>query len=631
VLVDAAGAFAAIEGEPALRYMPPTGLNVPDEHVFRFRFQQEVRPGAVTLSDYNFKNPGLELRGKGDAERDQSLEHSDSPGRFESVSDGNAVAGCRTEEFQTARRMGEGRSSCHRLLPGRVFELTEHPTTAFNRRYLIRSVAVQGKQVTTRGSSGTSDVGADRGGNGRQTSARWLYFGGEVERERAAIALSHGADPLRAVGIPDSSGDAAEPEVSEESPFFECSFECLPADVPYRPARVTPRPHVRGTQTARVVGPQSEEIHTDPYGRVKVQFNWDREGSENGQPKLHGADSSCWIRVSQGMAGGAYGLMFLPRVGQEVVVDFLEGDPDQPIIIGRVYNADQNPPYELPAEKTKSVIKTHSTLGGGGSNEIRFEDLKNQEQILLHAQKDLHVRVKNDRVENVGHDRHLIVHKNKHELVKESKHVEVKLDVHEKVGGDVLLAVKGDIGTEVTGNHSEKVKNQYYLVGKELVIEAKDAVTIKAGGNYIKIDSSGVRILGTKVNINCSGGLAGVGSAVALQQWDPPLAAETITPGCDHRYGGTSEQVVGAVAPDAAGFGELPEESQQDTSWIEIELVDEIGQPVPNEEYEITAPNGEVIKKGHLDANGLAHVSIPEPGTCQVCFPNLDARAWEGA
>src|SRR5205085_10995964 len=220
-----------------------------------------------------------------------------------------------------------------------------------------------------------------------------------------------------------------------------CRFECIPANVTYRPSRTTPWPTMRGTQTARVVGPRNEEIHTDEYGRVKVQFHWDREGRFD-------ENSSCWIRVSQGMAGGQYGMMFLPRVGQEVVVDFLEGDPDQPIITGRVYNGDHMPPYELPKEKTKSCIKTNSSQGAGGTNEIRFEDLKGSEQLLLHAEKDLHVRAKNDRVASIEHDDHLTVRKNRYELVKKSRHSEVRLDLLTKVGGNQLTRVAGDVGEE---------------------------------------------------------------------------------------------------------------------------------------------------------------------------------------
>ncbi len=173
------------------------------------------------------------------------------------------------------------------------------------------------------------------------------------------------------------------------------SDAAVPAD-----ARLTPKPFVQGPQTAVVVGPAGEEIYTDKYGRVKVQFHWDRDGKKD-------ENSSCWIRVSQPWAGKSWGTIATPRIGQEVIVDFLEGDPDQPIITGRVYNAEQMPPYELPANKTQSGIKTRSSQGGAAANfnEIRFEDKKGAEQLFIHAEKNQDIEVENDETHWVGHDR----------------------------------------------------------------------------------------------------------------------------------------------------------------------------------------------------------------------------------
>ena len=152
----------------------------------------------------------------------------------------------------------------------------------------------------------------------------------------------------------------------------------------YGPVRLTPKPAIHGAQTAVVVGPRGEEIWPDKYGRVKVQFFWDRYGKKDDK-------SSCWIRCMQSSAGRGWGTMSIPRIGQEVVVTYLEGDPDRPLIVGLVYNADQMPAYTLPDEKTKSYVKTNTSTGGDGFNEIRFEDLKDQEQIFIHAERDLDV------------------------------------------------------------------------------------------------------------------------------------------------------------------------------------------------------------------------------------------------
>ncbi|MEP6923189.1 MAG: type VI secretion system tip protein TssI/VgrG, partial [Pyrinomonadaceae bacterium] len=181
-------------------------------------------------------------------------------------------------------------------------------------------------------------------------------------------------------------------ETNDPVRAYTNSFTCIPYggnNAPYRPPRVTPKPTVKGGQTAFVVGPAGEEIFTDKYGRVKVQFNWDRESQAD-------ANSSCWVRVAQAWAANKWGMMFIPRIGMEVVINFLEGDPDQPIITGCVYNAEAMPPYTLPDEKTKSTMKSDSSTGGGGFNELRFEDKKGSEQIFIHAEKDVDMRVKND-------------------------------------------------------------------------------------------------------------------------------------------------------------------------------------------------------------------------------------------
>src|SRR3954469_23662542 len=183
-------------------------------------------------------------------------------------------------------------------------------------------------------------------------------------------------------------------------PVFEYSneFTCIPFGLPFRPQRVTPIPFVHGTQTAVVVGPQGEEIFTDKYGRVKVQFPWDREGGLD-------ADSSCWVRVASSWAGKTWGAVHIPRVGQEVVIAFEEGDPNQPIIIGSVYNATNMPPYGLPDNRTQSGVKSRSTPNGSGYNEFRFEDKKGSEQIVIHAEKDLAATVEHDETRSVGNNR----------------------------------------------------------------------------------------------------------------------------------------------------------------------------------------------------------------------------------
>ena len=274
---------------------------------------------------------------------------------------------------------------------------------------------------------------------------------------------------------------------------YRNSFTAIPSSLPYRPQRLTEKPVVPGSQTAVVVGPPGEEIFTDKYGRIKVQFHWDREGKNN-------AASSCWIRVAHSSAGRGWGTMSIPRVGQEVVIDFLEGDPDQPLCVGCVYNPDQMPFYKLPDEKTKSYLRTNSTLGGDGGNgynAIRIEDKAGHEQIYTHAQKDMDVRVRSDLMERVGKDHHLRVgfhlandHKgvvsgetktgHQYEEVAIDHHRKVHRNQDEQVGGDLRLLVGGGDGPGNVDVHIKKAKHELIddtsdLVVKKAVTESYDA------------------------------------------------------------------------------------------------------------------------------------------------------------
>src|SRR5271169_203809 len=240
---------------------------------------------------------------------------------------------------------------------------------------------------------------------------------------------------------------------SDEEFSYRNSFECIPFSTPFRPARITPAPFVQGCQTAVVVGPAGEEIYTDKHGRVKVQFHWDREGKKN-------ENSSCWVRVSHPWAGQGWGAVSIPRIGQEVVVDFLEGDPDQPIIVGRVYNAGQMPPFGMPGGAVVSGIKSNSTKGGGGYNEISLNDTKGTELINIHAQfdqqkkveHDERVNVGNDRTESVGHDEKITIGNDRTEKVGVNESITIGSNRTEKVGSNETISI-GSNRTETVGSN----------------------------------------------------------------------------------------------------------------------------------------------------------------------------------
>jgi type VI secretion system secreted protein VgrG len=296
----------------------------------------------------------------------------------------------------------------------------------------------------------------------------------------------------------------------EGGEFFSCNFTVIDAAQNFQPARLTPKPVVQGPQTALVAGPGGEEIYTDMYGRVKVLFHWDRysQADEN---------SSCWIRVSQEWAGKKWGAIYLPRIGQEVIVEFLEGDPDRPLITGRVYNAETMPPYPLPAQQTKSTLKSNSSKGGQGFNEIRFEDKKGSEQIFIHGEKNQDIRIKNDCLEWIGNDRHLIVVKDQFEHVENNRNETVDADHKEKIGkdrhvqvvGKEAKSVGGSLSLTVTGAvievfkdaHSEVTTKDYYLKADNLVIEGMTSVTIKVGQSSIAMDATGINIAAAQIQV----------------------------------------------------------------------------------------------------------------------------------
>ncbi|MDI6755540.1 MAG: type VI secretion system tip protein TssI/VgrG [Thermodesulfobacteriota bacterium] len=561
VFADSAVAYKPILGEAEVPYNIAEGMVSEEESVYHFTVSREILSGKATQRDFNFEKPSLDLTTQDQGKAHQKLEKYDYPGKYVDKEAGQKLTKVRLQELAAFQEKAEGQSVCARFTPGFTFKLTDHDCDSFNREYFLVEVLHKGAQPQV------------------------------LEEKAGAEGFRYGND-----------------------------FLAIPSSVNFRPERKTPKPIAEGVQTAIVVGPEKEEIYTDKYGRVKVQFHWDREGKRDEK-------SSCWIRVAQAWAGKGWGILFTPRIGQEVIVEFLEGDPDRPVITGRVYNAEEMPPYELPKEKTKSTIKTNSSTGGDGFNEIRFEDKKGEEQLFIHAEKNQDIRVKNDCFEWIGQNRNLIVKKdqiehvenNRHEIVDNDHLEEIGKDRHLKVAGKEAIEVGGShsftVGGNVIevfkGNHNEQVAQNYYVKGMNVVIEGMTNLTIKVGGNFISLSPAGVFIKGTMVFIN-SGGSPGAGSAAMAV---PPVAP------------------IKALEADKAAPGQQPQAHKADESkksWIEIELVDEDGNPVPGETYLITTPDG-AVAQGTLDEKGLARVEGMDPGTCKITFPALDKDAWEKA
>lgn len=589
VLADDIAAFPWCPNQAKAFWEPVggPGLHRDEDVIQNWERQFQYRSGKWSEADFNFEAPGTHLYSTVPTtlrQRSAPLELYDYPGYFRSRGQADQSVRIRMEEEEAAHEMVAGESTCRAFVPGYRFALAGHPRSTENGAYVL-------------------------------------------------VSVDHYAEQTGFV-----SGE--EPET-----VYRNSFTCIPAGVAFRPARLTPVPVVHGSQTAFVVGPEGEEIYTDQYGRVKVQFHWDRRGDSNEK-------SSCWIRVAQPLAGKGWGAICLPRIGQEVIVDFLEGDPDRPIITGTVYNAVQMPPYELPTEQTKIALKSNSSKGGGGFNELRFEDKKGHEQVFMHAERDFDLRIKGDRRELVGHDRHLIVRRDRLEQVDRDAHAMIYRDRREYVGRDdhqfvagkqvidicesQSLRVDGDVNQQFCANASTVVAGTSYLQATNVVLEALGGLTIKSGANFISINAAGVQISGAQVLIN-SGGSALAGTAGMLVPSNPPLLAEiadNADPGSEvrcfrHQRLEREARAPGSLAADAAPtYNPNAPENKNKKSWIEIELKDEDGNPVPGERYRITLPDGS-ITEGTLDEKGLARVDHIDPGECQVTFPNLDEEAWE--
>ena len=343
--------------------------------------------------------------------------------------------------------------------------------------------------------------------------------------------------------------------------FFGCEFRCIPADCTYRPARSTPLPKIDGPQTATVCGPPGEEIYVDKHGRVKVQFHWDRYGKAD-------ASSSCWIRVSQPWAGAGWGGIAIPRTGQEVVVEFIEADPDRPIITGRVYNGAAVPPYDLPANATRTTIKTNSSKGGGGFNELRFEDKKGQEQIFIHAERNRDLRVKKDNLEYIGNEKHIMVVKDQFEKIDGDAHLKIGGEQNEQIGETYSLKTGMNIFQKAGMRVAQEAGTEVHIKGgMNVVIEAGMMITLKAGGGFITVGPAGVAISGTPVLIN-SGGSAGSGSGCSPVAPQIAKEADKATPGKSDKVqskGGKKEKA--APSPAAAT---LKQAAQSGTPFCEI-------------------------------------------------------------
>ncbi|MFT3766437.1 MAG: type VI secretion system tip protein TssI/VgrG [Minicystis sp.] len=600
-----------------IAYEPSPNEAAEREFITDVRLEGEVRPGAYIIRDYDLRKPDLLLAGeaeKAPAPEARLEQYHYRPGAFLADTTSSGKTPVADDEGPARHDPGEGRRRAQRAL---------------------------------------ESVRADRRVVAYRTNVLDLWPG------RIIMMTGHPHPEL------DASRRLLVTELTIEGAPGEAwttAGRAVFADLPYHPPLRTPRPRAR-IQSATVVSPSGEDVHTDEFGRVRVRFPWDR-----------GAGHSCWIRVSQAWAGAGYGMMALPRLGQEVLVDFLEGDPEQPVIVGRVFNR-TNPVIErLPEHETKSIWKSNSSPAGGGLNEILFEDRKGSELFYDQAERDARRLVKHDdtatvvhdrrkdvahreiettdgnrvqetrgdrieltgrdrttaiegtrrdrvsresveRIEaerqvRVGKDRHVITKAVRRELVEHDEHRRVDRGRHESVGGTDSLTV-GEHFDESVGSYVVNASGPegtiHLVAGSAIVIESAADVTVKASGNFVKADGGGVTIVGTEVVINeggSPGSLPGPGSKLP----ERPREAEIVEP-----------------PPPPP-----PKSPDEQNGSYEIVVVDELEAPVSGLEIVITTPAGTTTET--TDENGHIRVepAPPEKANAWVKNPADVARHMAG-
>ncbi|WP_343628429.1 type VI secretion system tip protein TssI/VgrG [Roseateles sp.] len=418
ILTDSASAHDAAPGCAALPFYGGQGNTPPAlEFVDTWIAQESLKPGKVVITDFDFERPSTSLESKQDRARDYDLsdgEVFDYPGGYLQTGDGGQYAEDRLDEIQSNYARFDGDTNAQGVATGHLLSLERHPRDDQNAMYLVTGTTLQLRQAATESDSGESGL--------------------------------------------------------------RCHFRAIPADQQFRPERRTPKPMAPGPQTAIVTGPGGEEIFTDKYGRVKVQFHWDRRGKRD-------ETSSCWIRVSQPWAGKGWGGVSIPRIGQEVVVDFVEGDPDQPLITGRVYNAESMPPYGLPAGAVVSGVKS-KTHKGSGYNELSMDDTAGKELITIHGQYDMATTIEHDQRSTIHNNRTDVVDVDDSETVGNNQTQSIGVNQSVTVGADRSKSIGANETTTVGANRTESVgANETITVGahRTETVNAGETITINAG------------------------------------------------------------------------------------------------------------------------------------------------------
>ena len=485
VLCDGVNGHSPLPGESTLRYHARDNTDRRrGDHIAEWAQQEILTSGKVTLNDYDFLSPTADLKATSSIQKGshshKDHEIYDYPGHYRKDTGlGNKQARVRMEAEAVRHKRWRGAGSVRTLATGFTFKLKDHPESAANSDYIVTD-AVHYLQVDT---------------------------------DFKESGLRHDLKP-RNVEFPEEvAGDA-----------YACVFGAIPKTEQYRAPLETPWPGIPGMHTATVVGKSGEEIWTDEHGRIKVQFHWDRIGKKD-------ENASCWVRVMTPWSGKGWGMVAVPRMGQEVVIQFEEGDPDRPICTGMLYNKETMPPYNYPGDQTQLGIKTNSSKGGGGYNELMFEDKKDAELMRVQAQKDHQMLVKNKSVTTIGLDQvdagdhdedgseSKVVRNHVTETIQEGNHyytIQQGDEEYKIETGSQLLEIKKDKTQKIEGKHTKTITGNdsttvqsgdmsVDVSSGKITMTAAMEILLKVGGSSVKIDNSGVTIKGPMIKIQADG------------------------------------------------------------------------------------------------------------------------------
>ncbi|SFU91249.1 type VI secretion system tip protein VgrG [Xenorhabdus koppenhoeferi] len=412
--------------------------------IHQFSWSERVGVANITTKDRTFKNPRwnrefwYEGRNLDNQRILNSYHYYDFPSRFKDDDLGQRASQYRLEYLRRDTQLGNGQGDSFAMWPGQLFNLTDHPRETFNDQWQLIQITHSGRQP-----------------------------------------------------------QADETQSGEGGTWLSNQFTFTTRKNSYRPSPY-PKPKMEGPHIATVVGPEGEEIFCDEYGRVRIQFDWDRYGEFNDR-------SSCWVRVSQAWAGQLMGMIAIPRIGHEVLVDFVHGDPDQPIIVGRAYHANNIPPNRLPMAKPQMSIRS-KTHKGEGFNELRFEDEKDREEIFIHAQKNLAIQVRNSRGERINYDRTTSIGHDDEQVIANNRKVTVEGQQDHKTTGNYIEQIDGDRSLQLKGDLAEKIQGIVSVDAQgDLTLQSGSKITLNVGGNFVVLHAGGIDIKGAVINLNSGG------------------------------------------------------------------------------------------------------------------------------